>query len=431
MAAEFSCLSDRLSAAQAALEDARLLAVTFFPAGGPEVRNARLLKAVNTAVLALGPEPNPARGETLPLADRVQYFFLLGSAYNELDVPSKLAEAALLRAAKLAPANGEIWCALALCWLKLGALDDCHRALAHCGGPSYQQAATPLALRLWATYFRRLAAQSRDESLLVTAVDAAQVGVSKDPACGESWQELGMCLLARCFSSAAHAADASAAVKALGQAIKTLRHPSPDVHFNRGEMLRFLNNPAAALVEFDAAARLDPGLRPAVLAARALREQLTETAARVRTLLGGAHSVARRKFASLLAESSGCRLADLSQGANPPSRSLSLRVASVLSAPGALPVQVAAIDRAAEVCVVSLGELPPGLVVGAVVDISSPTLSSVAVIPRGDQSATAKNNRTVSYLQVLLSAPCSRCMRIGGRPVGAGSVAPAAVKFIA
>jgi hypothetical protein len=193
----------------------------------------------------------------------------------------------------------------------------------------------------------------------------AKAALALDVGDGASWYNLAMAQLAHAFAAGGGAADALAPVlKAFAQAERCGEGArNPDLHFNRGVSLRYLEDFQGAADSFAAAGRMDDSLP--------WRQQLSELVEEVSRAhdLVAAHGRQKPKRVAAAAAAAAATppppgmaaatLATLAPGANA-GVALSCRLLATASSPGAVPVVHVAVDAAGECFALSLFGLREG-----------------------------------------------------------------------
>mmetsp|Transcript_25068 Transcript_25068/g.41296 ORF Transcript_25068/g.41296 Transcript_25068/m.41296 type:complete len:414 (-) Transcript_25068:352-1593(-) len=187
---------------------------------------------------------------------------------------SKEAEDYLSKAVKLDPSEVDYWNALGQMLWKKNDLSGARNCLL--GG--LRQKENKVSLRDLSCVLRNIGKGTNEEAQNVEeSIRLAKEAVGKDIKDGFSWQVLGNAYLAGFFSRPQHdPEDLKRALKAYQQAGVNQRYPSPDLHFNRGEVLKYLEQYQAACDEFSKAATLDAAL-PAETSIKNIIELVTST----------------------------------------------------------------------------------------------------------------------------------------------------------
>jgi tetratricopeptide (TPR) repeat protein len=222
----------------------------------------------------------------------------------------------------------------------------------------------------------------------------AKAAVALDADDGASWLQLAMALMALAFASGrTRAADLEPAAKAFAHSAKkrTAQH-SADMCFNRGVLLRFLDDVQGALDCFQRAGALDPALPW-----RARVEHLVRDVAKVHQLVRTRghlkpKRVAQAAAALLATPPPAASVAVVTQaltdGANAGHCTLGT-VLAIASAPGAVPLVAVAVDAAGECFAMSVFGVQDGaLREGSTCAVLSPLVTRVqATLPDGLQAA--------------------------------------------
>eukprot|EP01012_Entosiphon_sulcatum_P008194 TRINITY_DN14361_c0_g1_i3.p1 TRINITY_DN14361_c0_g1~~TRINITY_DN14361_c0_g1_i3.p1 ORF type:complete len:478 (-),score=81.81 TRINITY_DN14361_c0_g1_i3:299-1732(-) len=262
-----------------------------------EERLQDLLRDVLTSI----PDPDAAtddggRASAVLEDQRALVYFLRGRARDVLAAYQPEAERDLAKAVRLDPALQPAWCGLGHCKWKQEKMRDaleCYRTAASLN-PKDKIAARELARVL--RFAPRTAAPSApavdpgterkrlrntkavvsteqvptqppveapEEDPAAQAVVMAKRAVSLDVSDGASWYVLGNAWLGHYIGRSLDPRDLETAVRAYENAERRGEDKNPDLHYNKGTVLRYLCNYADAFTEFATALRLDPALAEA------------------------------------------------------------------------------------------------------------------------------------------------------------------------
>jgi tetratricopeptide (TPR) repeat protein len=208
-------------------------------------------------------------------------------------------------------------------------------------------------------------APAERQALAAESVAHAKAALQCDVADGASWYNLAMAQLAHAFAAGGGAAEALAAVlKAFAQAERCGEAArNPDLHFNRGVTLRYLEELQGAADCFARAGQLDDSLPW-----RQQLRALLEDAARTHDLVAAQGRQKPKRVAAAAAAAAAApplpglapaTLATLAAGANA-GAALACRVLATASLRGAVPVVHIAVDAAGECFALSLYGLREG-----------------------------------------------------------------------
>jgi tetratricopeptide (TPR) repeat protein len=221
--------------------------------------------------------PTTPRAAALSVLDRARLALLHGRSLDALDEYSAEAEELLSQAVKLDPASVRGWNALGHCFWKKRDL----RSAVACFEDGVKRCANVEGLRHLSMVLRQVpgtpgqvAANVRD------SVERAKAAVALDLADGESWYVLGNAQLshffavqrdfagldrakkayarARALQEAAQPAAAPGAAAPAGGKAKTRRNP--DLYYNCGQALQFLEEYDDAVAAYRTAHDIDPAL---------------------------------------------------------------------------------------------------------------------------------------------------------------------------
>lgn len=219
------------------------------------------------------------------------------------------------------------------------------------------------------------------QALCAESVAHAKAALALDVTDGSSWYNLGMSTLAELFITGGGVHDALAPVlKAFLQAERCGEGSrNPDLHFNRGVVLRFLEDFQAAADSFTVAGRMDD-----TLPWRQEVGSLIEDVARVHYLVA-AHGRQKPKRIAAAAAAAATTppphglalrtLAALSPGVNP-GVALACRIVATASSRGAVPLVHVAVDAAGDCFALSAFGLREGaLREGVATTIVAPRLA--------------------------------------------------------
>ncbi len=204
-------------------------------------------------------------------------------------------------------------------------------------------------------------------TLSAEGVAHAKAALALGVADGTSWYNAAMAQLAHAFVAGGGAAEALAPVlKAFAQAERCGEAArNPDLHFNRGVALRFLEDFQGAADSFAEAGRLDD-----TLPWRQQLDSLLEDVSRVHDLVAARGRQKPKRVAAAAAAAAetplppgltAATLAELSVGANA-GKALACRLLAPASAQGAVPVVHVAVDAAGDCFALSLFGLREGAV---------------------------------------------------------------------
>jgi len=293
---------------------------------------------------------------------RARLAYIKGRALDACAGYNADAEAALSRAVKLAPDDWEAWNALAHCFWKKGDLAQAHS----CFESAQKERPNKVSLRQLSMLTRQMvtgpaatggsaaAAASNNARVTEKALTHAKAALGLDWSDPESWYVLGNAHIARFFRVSNAAADAERALASYakaeqcGKALCAARgaagadpaaaggeagfeYANPDLHFNRANLLRYLERHAEAVADYRRAAELDPSL-PALDAAR----DVARKHARAADLIARRGKVKPKKLRQLAelakgaAAPSGLKLAPLAELALGPNAGKAVALAVVL-----------------------------------------------------------------------------------------------------
>lgn len=239
-------------------------------------------------------------------ACRARLAYIRGRALDACEGYSADAEAALSRAVKLAPDDWEAWNALAHSFWKKGDLAQAHASFES----AQKQRPNKVSLRQLSMLTRQMvtgpaatggsaaAAARANAHATERALAHAKSALALDWADPESWYVLGNAHIARFFRVSHAPADAERALASYAKAEQcgkalcdaradavigdvigassepqpgagSFEYANPDLHFNRANLLRYVERHADAVADYRKALALDPSL-PALDAMRAV-----------------------------------------------------------------------------------------------------------------------------------------------------------------
>jgi tetratricopeptide (TPR) repeat protein len=218
-------------------------------------------------------------------------------------------------------------------------------------------------------------------ALSTESIGHAKSALALDVTDGAAWYNLAMAQLAHAFIAGGGAADALAAVlKAFAQAERCGEAArNPDLHFNRGVTLRYLEDFQGAADSFAAAGRMDEALPW-----RAQRDSMLEDVTRLHELVASHGRQKQKRIAAAAAAAAAtpppagllpAALSALAAGANP-GAALSCRIVATASPPGGVPLVHIAVDASGDCFALSAYGLREGaLREGVAVMIIAPHLA--------------------------------------------------------
>jgi tetratricopeptide (TPR) repeat protein len=220
--------------------------------------------------IELTPRPlqPPAAGD-LPAAEKQRLAYILARAHDANIDFSQEAEEAWSRAMKLDPSNAEVWRGLGTCVWKRADL----RGARDCIERSLQLKPTAKALRDLSQILRQTKGTgAAGQTLIRESTEKAKAAVAMDPSDAANWTCLGTAYLCQyitdneCWDGLDKSSKAltraatleAQAVSSSSDAASAIR--DPDLHYNRAQVLAFLEEYDGAVREFRISGGIDPSL---------------------------------------------------------------------------------------------------------------------------------------------------------------------------
>ena len=234
---------------------------------------------------------------------------------------------------------------------------------------------------------------AEQQALTSDSVAYAKSAVALNVEDGASWYQLAMALMAHAFAHRrTRAADLAPASKAFAHAAKNGAALDADLCFNRGTLLRFLDDVQGALDCFREAGALDPELPW-----QSRVDALFAEVARVHDLVSNRGRLKPKRLVEACAALSALQppagfsavtVKALSDAANDGCAAL-FTVVAMASPPGAVPLVIAAVDAGGDCCAVStFGVHEAAMREGAILAVLAPVPTHVvATLPDGRQPA--------------------------------------------
>eukprot|EP00741_Cyanophora_paradoxa_P013058 tig00020675_g12611.t1 len=242
-------MGDSWAAVQEAVDKAHQLRDAYY---GRD-RAKKIQELVDEALEKLGPQRDDASAK-----DKARYLYLKGKAHEAFETYNKDAEDALSKAVKLDPSLTDAWNCLGHCYMK----KKDYVSARNCFQGAMAQVSNKVSLRLLSMLLRTMGRGSPEERANVReSIQKAREAIKLDPGDSLSWQNLGNSHLRNFFVNSHEAEELQKALKAYQQAA-TLPGgaENADLHYNRSQAYRYVENWEAAVASLERAHELDPAL---------------------------------------------------------------------------------------------------------------------------------------------------------------------------
>jgi hypothetical protein len=187
---------------------------------------------------------------------------------------SQRAEEWLFKAVKLDPRNYAAWTALGHCLWAKGQLAQAKS----CFLQSVEQSENAEALRQLSMINRQIQEKNADPvAIMDQSIKYAKRGIELEPNNHKSWYYLGNANLTRFFSVSHDTVDLKKSLACYDRSEKLGGSINPDLYYNRGNVLRYLQQYEAAISAYAMSLTLDPHMDQAQAAIQDIHEFLSKT----------------------------------------------------------------------------------------------------------------------------------------------------------
>lgn len=193
--------------------------------------------------------------------------FLRGKCYDYIPEYTKQAEENLSKAIKLMPSKAEAWEALGHVYWKKRDLEQAKKTFE---GSLEQDENNKVAMRNLSMVYRMLEKSSTNPTEPIDAeekkanfaksIELAKAAIKLDMGDSQSWYVLGNAHLTNFFANNESTKELEQSLKAYQLAEKNLKEPNPDLYFNRGTVLEYLERYSESAADFMKAHAIDPNL---------------------------------------------------------------------------------------------------------------------------------------------------------------------------
>lgn len=199
--------------------------------------------------------------------EKADLLFLRGKCYDYIPEYTKQAEENLSKAIKLMPGKAEAWEALGHVYWKKRDLEQAKKTFE---GSLEQDENNKVAMRNLSMVYRMLEKSSTNPTEPIDAeekkanfaksIDLAKGAIRLDMGDSQSWYVLGNAHLTNFFANNESTKELEQSLKAYQLAEKNLKEPNPDLFFNRGTVLEYLERYSESAADFMKAHAIDPNL---------------------------------------------------------------------------------------------------------------------------------------------------------------------------
>lgn len=199
--------------------------------------------------------------------EKADLLFLRGKCYDYIPEYTKQAEENLSKAIKLMPSKAEAWEALGHVYWKKRDLEQAKKTFE---GSLEQDENNKVAMRNLSMVYRMLEKSSTNPTEPIDAeekkanfaksIELAKAAIKLDMGDSQSWYVLGNAHLTNFFANNESTKELEQSLKAYQLAEKNLKEPNPDLYFNRGTVLEYLERYSESAADFMKAHAIDPNL---------------------------------------------------------------------------------------------------------------------------------------------------------------------------
>lgn len=224
--------------------------------------------------------------------DRAKYAYFKGKALSCLSTTSHKAEEWLYKAVKLNPRNFEAWTVLGHCLWAKGQLAQARS----CFLTSLEQAESAEALRQLSMIVRQIQqANVNPATILDESIRHAKRSIELEPNNHKSWYVLGNAHCTRFFSVSHDMMDLKKSLMCYQKSENFGGSINPDLYFNRGNVLRYMQQYSAAVEAYSRAASIDPNIEQTADAI----DEITEFVSRTRELVASSGKLKKKKLSAM------------------------------------------------------------------------------------------------------------------------------------
>lgn len=251
-----------------------------------------------------------------------------GKALSCLPTTSHKAEEWLYKAVKLNPRNFDAWTVLGHCLWAKGQLAQAK----NCFLTSLEQCENAEALRQLSMIVRQMQQKNASPSaILDESIRHAKRSIELESSSHKSWYVLGNAHCTRFFSVSHDMLDLKKSLMCYDKSESFGGSINPDLYYNRGNVLRYMQQYEDAVTAYSRAASIDPNIEQTAEAI----DEIKEFVSRTKELVASGGKLKKKKLNSLTAQLS----AEIAPGAT-------VSVGSDLEALGVKPVAAdAGVDR--------------------------------------------------------------------------------------
>ena len=197
--------------------------------------------------------------------DKAALLYLRGKSMDFLPEYTKQAEENLSKSIKLMPTKREAWDALAHVYWKKRDLEQAKKCFE---GSLEQDADNKVALRNLSMVYRMVEKSSNGEAIdaeerkknFKQSIALSKKAIALDMKDSHSWYVLGNAHLTNFFQNNESTQELQSAIMAYGQSEKQMKEANPDLFYNRGTVLEYLERYNEAVNDFTTASKIDPQL---------------------------------------------------------------------------------------------------------------------------------------------------------------------------
>ena len=225
--------------------------------------------------------------------ERAQYAYMKGKALSYLISTSHKAEEWLYKAVKLNPRNFEVWTVLGHCLWAKGQLAQAK----NCFTTSIEQTENAEANRQLSMIVRQIQQKNVNPStILDESIRYAKRSIELEMSNHKSWYVLGNAHCTRFFSVSHDMMDLKKSLMCYEKSESFGGSINPDLYYNRGNVLRYMQQYAAAVNAYSEAARIDPNIEQTSEAIEDIREFVSRT----KDLISSGAKMKKKKLDALM-----------------------------------------------------------------------------------------------------------------------------------
>lgn len=362
---------------------------------------------------------------------RALHNYVRGKALNALDGYSTVAEELLTKAVKLKPKHSEAWTSLGLCMWKKGDLEQAKT----CFKESLEAAENVEALQelsmLTRQYSKRGESPADRARRLQESLSIAKRAIALDVNNHKSWYIFGNAHCMLFFSGAQSLSDLQSALNAYRRSEALGGESNPDLWFNRGNVLRYLQCYEDAKFCYRRAAELDPSFT----ATEAAIDDINGFMSRALDMIARKGAAKKKKLESAIESLNASPHAENCAGfrdvyedsAN--TRSLSVKVLMPISKGDVPPECYLCIDKNGECGIIAVYGIAASASLAnrhdsAVLTVQQPEIRNSTESKLSEPSSAS----TASSPLLIVQAASPANLRLDGKPVGGTVKAPATLR---